>query len=76
MTRQAIIDKTIQAINTLPEDKAIEIADFADFISKRYEEAVLTKGIQQLTTEGKAFAFLHDEEELYTLADVKEVYNG
>ena len=76
MTRQAIIDRTIKAINLLPEDKALEISDFADFVSKRYEEHIMTQGIQQLTSGSKAFDFLKEEEELYSIADLKEVYNG
>ncbi len=76
MTRQAIIERTIKAINQLPEDKAEEISDFADFLSKRYEEYQLTQGIQQLNADNKAFAFLNDEEDLYSIADLKEVYNG
>ena len=76
MTRQAIIERTIKAINQLPEDKAEEISDFAEFVSKRYEEYLLTQGIQKLTVNSKAFDFLNDEEDLYSIADLKEVYNG
>jgi hypothetical protein len=76
MTRQAIIDKTVQAINLLPQDKAIEISDFADFIIKKYEEKTLTDNIQKLTSESKAFDFLNSEEELYSLDDLKEKYNA
>ncbi len=76
MTRQTIIERTIKAINQLPEEKAEEISDFADFISKRYEEYQLSKGIQKLTSDSTAFAFLNDEEDLYSVADLKEVYNG
>lgn len=76
MTKQVIAERTIQVINQLPEDKAAEIADFADFIFKRYEENQLTKSIQKMTADSKAYDFLNDEEELYTLADLKEVYNG
>ena len=75
MTRQAIIERTIKAINQLPEDKAEEISDFADFVSKRYEENLLTQGIQKLTVDSKAFDFLNDEEDLYSISDLKEVYN-
>ena len=75
MTKQAIIERTVRAINQLPEDKAEEISDFADFISKRYEEGILTQGIQKLTTEGESFQFLHNEEDLYSTSDLKEVYN-
>lgn len=76
MTRQAIIERTINAINRLPEDKAEEICDFADFLSKRYEEDKLTQGIQQLVSESTAFNFVNEDEELYTIADLKEIYNG
>ena len=75
ISKQAIIDRTIKAINLLPAEKAEEISDFADFVSKRYEEQLLAQGIQQLAAEGKAFDFLNAEEDLYTEADLKEAYN-
>lgn len=76
MNRQSIIERTINAINRLPEYKAEEISDFADFVMKRYEEDQLAKGIQSLVAEGNAFEFLNKEEEIYTLNDLKEVYHG
>jgi cell fate regulator YaaT (PSP1 superfamily) len=76
MTRQIFIEQTLKAINELPQDRAQEIYDFADFIIKRYEEHQLIQGIQKLTSESQAFDFLNNEEELYSLADLKEVYNG
>lgn len=76
MTRQIIIERTLKAINQLPEDKAAEISDFADFVFKRYEEHEITKGIQKLVSESQTFDFLNNEEEIYSLADLKEVYNG
>ena len=76
MTKQAIIERTLKAINQLPDDKAEEISDFADFVSKRYEEQLLISGIKSFVSEGKSFEFLRDEEDIYTIADLKEVYNG
>jgi len=76
MTRQAIIERTIKAIKQLPEEKAEEISDFADFVTKRYEEHLLTQDIQKLTSDSKTFDFLHNEEDLYSADDLKEVYNG
>jgi hypothetical protein len=38
MSRQEIIERTISIISQIPDDKAEEISDFADFILKRYEE--------------------------------------
>ena len=76
MTKQTIIERTTHAINQLPLNKAEEIADFVDFIIKRYEEQLLTQGIQQLASEGRTFDFLNQEEDLYSISELKEVYNG
>ena len=76
MTKQIIIERTLKAINQLPEDKAEEISDFADFVFKRYEEHELTKGIQKLASESQTFDFLNNEDDIYSIADLKEVYNA
>ena len=76
MTKQAIIDRTLEAINQLPVDKAEEISDFADFVRKRHEEQQLTEGVQLLIENSAAFDFLNNEEEIYSVGDLKEVYNG
>lgn len=76
MTRQAIIEKTIRAINQLPEDKAAEISTFAEFVMKQHEEQKLTQGIGKMAADSAAFSFLNAEEDLYTESDLKERYNG
>ena len=76
MSRQIIIEHTLQVINQLPDDKAQEISDFADFVFKRYEENQLTNGINTITSETEAFRFLHNEDDVYSTNDLKEVYNG
>ena len=76
MTRKAIIERTIKAINQLPEEKAEQISDFADFLAKRYEENLLMKGIQTIAAKSQTFDFLNNEEEIYSVADLKEIYNG
>ena len=75
MNRKSIIEKTIEAINKLPENKAEEISVFADFLIKRYEEEQLTSGIQQLTTESDTFQFLAEDEEIYSTKDLKVKYD-
>jgi hypothetical protein len=74
MNKQLIIERTLKVINQLPEDKAEEISDFADFVFKKYEEQELSKGIQKLASESNTFNFLETEEELYTVSDLKVVY--
>ena len=74
MIREAIIERTIQIINKLPEDKALEIADFADFIIKKYEEQLLTDNIQKVIVESETFNFLNEEDSIYSVSDLKERY--
>lgn len=40
------------------------------------EDVELLANIQHLISTGSSFDFLNEEEELYTLADLKKVYNG
>jgi hypothetical protein len=70
MTKQTIIEKTVLIINQLPEDKAKEIFDFADFLMKRHEEYGLNKDIQNMLSQGNSFDFLNQEEELYSEKDI------
>ena len=63
-----------KAINQLPESKAEEISDFAEFIIKKYEDQKLTTATQQMVFESKTFEFLESEEELYTVSDLKEAF--
>lgn len=76
MTKEAIIERTIEAIKQLPNDKAEEISDFADFLRKRHEENQLSQGIQELASGSSAFEFLNVEEEIYAVTDLKVIYNG
>lgn len=75
MTRQAIIDRTVEVINQLPDEKASEISDFADFLLKKHEELLINQNIQKLVSEGAVFSFLNEEEDLYTLSDLKEKFH-
>lgn len=75
MTRQAIIERTVRVINQLPQDKANEISDFADFIIKKYDDELITNNIQQLATNSNSFDFLNEEEDLYSVTDLKERFN-
>ena len=73
MTRNLIIEKTLLVISKLPEDKAIEISDFAEFVFKKYEAELLTDDIQKAISDSKSFNFLAEEEELYNLNDIKKI---
>ena len=75
MTKQLIIEQTLKVFDKLPEDKVEEISDFADFILKKYEDATLLKNMEKALSDSNTFSFLKNEEEIYTVADVKKLYN-
>lgn len=75
MSKKELIEKTIYTLEKLPEEKIIEISDFADFVLQKNEDAQLLQGITQLIVKSKSYDFLANEEELYTLNDIKETYN-
>jgi len=72
MSREELIEKTVRALKLMPESKGEEVADIAEFILKKEEEINLQKGIEKLIEDSDSFAFLKDEEDLYTLDDHKE----
>jgi hypothetical protein len=74
LTREAIIQNTINALKALPENEAKQVSDFADFMLKKYEEITLQHGIQYLQSESESFSFLNEDEELYSTADIKEKF--
>ena len=75
MDRQVLIDNTFNKIRQLPDARIKEINDFADFLLSKIDDKIIQEGIQKLTSESKAFEFLKDEDDLYTLNDLKERYN-
>ncbi|OKS88989.1 hypothetical protein [Mucilaginibacter polytrichastri] len=74
MTKRATIKRILNAINHLPKGKVKEISDFTKFVAKRYDEQHLSESIQQMTAKSESFSFLNNDEDLYSEADLKEVY--
>jgi hypothetical protein len=74
MTKQTLLSKTIEQLQQLPERQLKEVADFTEFLLSKKENYLLNKGIQMLIAESKAFEFLREEEELYSVEDLKEKY--
>ena len=74
MTKDTLIKKTLQSLSNLPEERVREISDFADYILKKYDEEVLQQGIERLVSKSEYFDLLKNEEDLYTVEDLKEKY--
>jgi hypothetical protein len=71
MTKEYLIQKTVEAIQKLPLEKAEEISDFVDFLLSKYEDQFLLQGISKLVQDSDAFNFLADEQVNYTKDDIK-----
>ena len=74
MAGKTLINRTLTTLSNLPPDKVKEVSDFADYILKKYDEEILQRGIEKLVSDSKAFAFLSQEEDIYTVEDLKEKY--
>jgi hypothetical protein len=74
MNRQILIKKVLNKINLLPDSKIQEVNDFADFLLGKIDDNITLEGIQKLVSDSKTFDFLKDEEDLYSVNDVKEKY--
>ena len=74
MTREAIIQKTVEVLQALPDEKIEEVSDFADYILKKYDDRLLQQEMQALIEQSDTFNFVKEEQELYTVKDLKERY--
>ena len=74
MNRETLIKQTIKKLNQLPESKIKEVNDFTDFLLSKIDDIILQEGIQKLTSDSKSFEYLKDDEDLYSVNDLKEKY--
>ena len=68
------MQKTIRTIEQLPTRHVREVNDFVEFIIRRTDDAMITEGLQKLTSCGNTCDFLYDEPELYSVNDLKVRY--
>jgi hypothetical protein len=74
MERKLLIDNVISKILLLPDTKIKEVSDFAEFLLNRIDDKITLEGIQKIASDSKVFDFLKDEENLYSVNDLKEKY--
>lgn len=74
MNRQTLLNDTVKKLNQLPDKKIMEVQDFVDFLLSRIDDNLLVEGIRKLTSDSKSFDYLKEEEDLYTVNDLKEKY--
>ncbi len=74
MSRETLIQDTIVRLSKLPNEKLKEVSDFAEFLLGKVEKEVFNEGILKVAASSTSFKFLEEEEDLYTIEDVKEKY--
>ena len=74
MERKELINKIISKVNYLPDEKIREVNDFTEFLLSKIDDKLISKGIKKLASESKSFDILKDEENLYSVKDLKEKY--
>ncbi|MGA2298036.1 MAG: hypothetical protein ABSG15_10855 [FCB group bacterium] len=74
MSHDEIINRILETLAKLPSEKAIEVADFADFLLNKSDDDIILQGIRDLTEKSISYDFLKEEEDLYNISDLKERY--
>ena len=72
MEREVLVKRTISKINQLPTGRIQEVDDFIEFIIYKTENALITEGLQQLTSKSQTFDLSENEPELYVVNGLKE----
>ena len=75
MNREVLIKGIVKKIRKLPDTSIKEVNDFAEFLLSKIDDQIIRDGIPKITTESKSLDFLDDEEDLYSVNDLKEKYN-
>ena len=74
MNRKLLIGKLKNKIDRLPDNNIQEMDDFADLLLSKIDDKVTVEGIEKLVQDSNAFLFLKEDEDLYTVNDLKEKY--
>ena len=74
MKREDLIQKTLSSLDKLSDEQVKEIADYAEFLLSKIDNAVIIKGIYQVASDSKAFQFLEEDKVQYSKSDLKEAY--
>jgi hypothetical protein len=74
MSRDLLINKTLEDLKKLPDHKLLEASEFVEFLISRLEDKDLVNEIKYLAGESNSFSFLEDEPILYQKSDLKEYF--
>jgi hypothetical protein len=64
----------MEVLYALPADKIEEVSDFADYVLKKYDEKTMQQEMHVLIEQSDTFNFVKEDEDLYSVNDLKERY--
>ena len=71
MECEMLMQKTIRKIEQMPATQVQKVDDFVEYIIRRTNDAMITDGLQQLSSCGNTYDFLYDEPDIYSVDDLK-----
>jgi hypothetical protein len=75
MSKEQLIERVVEKLKMLPGDKVREVEDYLEFLMEKYhDEAVIQNGIDEIIQNSKSYEFLKEENDIYTVHDLKERY--
>lgn len=74
MSREELINDTVEKLRQLSDSRIQEVSDYVSFLASKIDDKIISEGIKTLASHSKSYEFLHNEEELYQVSDVKEKY--
>ena len=75
MDKQKLIETVVEKIKQLPENKLKEVEDYLDLLIEKYkDDALIQEGIEDIVENSKTYDFLKEEDDIYTVNDLKEKY--
>ncbi len=76
MSKQIIIEQILQIVEQLPENQAKKVLAFAEKMIENDHQSQIFEDVQLGYAQKKTLDFLEDEDDLYSEADLKEIYHG
>ncbi|HAC25378.1 MAG: hypothetical protein ACK5V5_11835 [Cyclobacteriaceae bacterium] len=74
MSKDLLIKKTVDHLARLPETEVKQVSEFAEFLLRKLDDRLLNEGIEQFISGSSGYKFLQDEEDIYTVNDLRERY--
>ena len=74
MSREELINETVEKLKQLSDSRIQEVSDYVSFLASKIDDKIILEGIKKLASNSESYEFLHNEEELYKVSDIKEKY--